>query len=112
MFDGMSDEEYARLLGLVRGASGGEPRFPSEPHEKGKDLIVANTQLESPSVVQKEAKATSIDGTSATTRLRVGTLRLPQELLERIRVVLHGTFRCISHNDPLWPFHPFAQFFG
>lgn len=86
----MSDEEYARLLGLVRGASGGEPQFPSEL-EKGKELMVGNAQLESAAPSQKEAKATSIDGKSATTRLRLGTLQVPDQLLERIRKVLHGT---------------------
>jgi len=92
LFDDMSDEEYARLLGLVRGANGGEPRFPSE---KGKDhMVVGSAPLELTNAIQpaKEPKATSIDGTSATTRLRVGTLKLPDQLLDRIRAVLHGTF--------------------
>lgn len=93
----MSDEEYARLLGLVRGAQGGEHRFPPGAYEANRMVAAPEVAAAAPvtnasisSVVK--VKATSLEGESATDRMRLGTVRLPEGLLERIRLVLKGTF--------------------
>lgn len=102
----MSDEEYARLLGLVRGAQGGEHRFPPGAYQKNEmiaaqALAAASKATVAPtSTVSNAAKANSLEGHSALTRLRLGTLRLPEDLLERIRLVLKGTSLSLT---PLLP---------
>jgi hypothetical protein len=89
----ISDEEYARLLGLVKGAS--EQRFPPGAYA-GTDRMAATASeavaniVATPSKTQK-IKATSLEGTGAAERLRIGTLQLPEALLERIRTVLKGS---------------------
>lgn len=97
----MSDEEYARLLGLVRGAQGGEHRFPPGAYEPERMVAAAPSAAPAAAAAVTNAslssvvktKATSLEGESATDRMRLGTLRLPESLLERIRLVLKGTFR-------------------
>lgn len=96
LLDDMSDEEYARLMGLVRGAGGGDARFPKGAYER--DNMVA-TRVEEASTNVSEAikaaapktvRANALDGTGASVRFRIGTLSLPNTLLERIRLVLKG----------------------
>lgn len=111
----MSDEEYARLLGLVRGAQGGEHRFPPGAYEAPERMSAVVPEAVSALASSSNAalsssvkvKATSLEGVSATDRMRIGTLRLPEGLLERIRLVLKGTLHC--HLSFLPPSSPCLQ---
>lgn len=90
LFDDLSDEEYARLLGLVREASNnGEARFPKGAYESSTERMVPTTKIEEMS--GKTAKATTLDGAGASVRMRLGTIHLPKMLLERIRDILRGS---------------------
>ena len=101
MFNDMSDEEYARLLGLMRGAQGGDHRFPPGAYERDNmvatgisEASTSNASLSAPVKV----KSTTLEGDSATDRMRIGTISLPENLLERIRLVLKGTFSDHYHR--------------
>lgn len=102
LFDGMSDEEYQRLLGLVRGAGeqGGESRFPKGAYENMVGLkqpaLASAVTSESSAAASAAPKMSALDGEGALTRFRIGTLQLPKLLLERIRDVLRGTLATMA----------------
>lgn len=101
LFDGMSDEEYQRLLGLVRGAGEqGESRFPKGAYENMVGLnqpsLASAVTSESSAAPSAAPKMSALDGEGALTRFRIGTLQLPRLLLERIRDVLRGTLATVA----------------